>query len=255
MRTLRFYDRVGLLSPAQFTEAGYRLYAEEDLFRLQQILALKFLGFSLEEIKAFLQAEPHRLPEVLAQQKAMMREKRSQLDAILRAIEETEAVLQTGQCSWEAIARVIQVIQMEKKTDWVKKHFTDQQLQKMEELSQTAYTTEAREKLAQHGEWTEQDQQRASEQWAYVASESKRLAAAGADPAGPEAQAVAKLKCDLLSAFTQDDPEVQAGLNRWWQQFDALPKEEKPFDPAPFDAGDEGNKLLEQAIAIYQRKT
>src|SRR5690349_21847479 len=47
-RTLRFYDKVGLLSPSEYTEAGHRLYSDEDLWSLQQILALKFLGFSLE---------------------------------------------------------------------------------------------------------------------------------------------------------------------------------------------------------------
>lgn len=47
VRTLRFYDKVGLLSPTSYTEAGYRLYTDTDFLRLQQILALKFLGFSL----------------------------------------------------------------------------------------------------------------------------------------------------------------------------------------------------------------
>jgi len=135
---------VGLLSPAEHTEAGYRLYAEEDLFRLQQILALKFLGFSLEEIKAFLRAGPQRLPEALAQQRAMMREKRRQLDAILQAIDETEALLQAGEGCWEAIARGIQVIRMEQQKEWVKKYFTDEQQQKMEELGQSSYSAEAR---------------------------------------------------------------------------------------------------------------
>ncbi|MCW3053630.1 MAG: MerR family transcriptional regulator, partial [Chthonomonadales bacterium] len=51
VRTLRFYDKVGLLAPSAMTEAGYRLYAEQDLSTLQHILALKFLGFSLVEIK------------------------------------------------------------------------------------------------------------------------------------------------------------------------------------------------------------
>lgn len=54
-RTLRFYDKVGLLSPSEYTEAGHRLYSDKDLWSLQQILALKFLGFSLEEIKVCLQ--------------------------------------------------------------------------------------------------------------------------------------------------------------------------------------------------------
>jgi DNA-binding transcriptional MerR regulator len=58
IRTLRYYDKVGLLSPSQYTEAGYRLYTDADLLRLQQILALKFLGFSLEEIKHCLQIGP-----------------------------------------------------------------------------------------------------------------------------------------------------------------------------------------------------
>jgi MerR family transcriptional regulator, thiopeptide resistance regulator len=254
-RTLRFYDRVGLLCPAHHTEAGYRLYTEDDLFRLQRILALKFLGFSLEEIQACVEAGPQQLPEALAQQKAMMREKRRQLDGIIQAIEETEALLEAGECEWEAIARVIQVIQMEQKKDWVKKHFTDEQLRKMEELSQGAYSTEARQKLEQRGEWTEADQQKAQEQWTYLAAGARRLAAAGADPAGPEAQALAKLKCDLLSAFTQRDPEIETELKRWWEQFRALPKEEKPFDSAPFDPGKEGGELLEKAVVLYQQRT
>ncbi|HEY5002165.1 MAG TPA: MerR family transcriptional regulator, partial [Ktedonobacteraceae bacterium] len=74
VRTLRYYDKVGLLSPSLYTESGYRLYTNEDLLRLQNILALKFLGFSLEEIRALLQTGPKRLEEVLAQQKAMMEE-------------------------------------------------------------------------------------------------------------------------------------------------------------------------------------
>ena len=88
MRTVRFYDRVGLLQPSAHTEAGYRLYTEADFFRLQQILALKFLGFSLEEIKYCLQVGPTTLKASLALQKAMMQEKRRQLDDVIQAIAE-----------------------------------------------------------------------------------------------------------------------------------------------------------------------
>jgi len=102
-RTLRFYDKVGLLSPSEYTEAGYRLYSDEDLWNLQQILALKFLGFSLEEIKVCLKTIPEHLQETLATQKAMMREKRSQLDAVLRAIEKAEVLLKSSRGDWKAI--------------------------------------------------------------------------------------------------------------------------------------------------------
>src|SRR5215469_12153276 len=99
-RALRFYDKVGLLSPSEHNEAGYRLYSDEDLWSLQQILALKFLGFSLEEIKVCLQKNRERLQETLAMQKALMQEKRSQLDAVLRAIEQAEVLLKSNQGDW-----------------------------------------------------------------------------------------------------------------------------------------------------------
>ncbi|WP_054025714.1 MerR family transcriptional regulator [Bacillus sp. FJAT-28004] len=50
VRTLRFYDQIGLLSPSDQTESGHRLYSESNLSRLHQILSLKELGLSLEEI-------------------------------------------------------------------------------------------------------------------------------------------------------------------------------------------------------------
>ncbi|GGD91307.1 MerR family transcriptional regulator [Paenibacillus nasutitermitis] len=54
VRTLRFYDQIGLFSPSGQTESGHRLYSESDLSHLHQILSLKELGLSLEEIKSAL---------------------------------------------------------------------------------------------------------------------------------------------------------------------------------------------------------
>jgi len=54
VRTLHHYDRIGLLKPSGYTDAGYRLYRQEDLIRLQQIVTLKFIGFSLPQIKNLL---------------------------------------------------------------------------------------------------------------------------------------------------------------------------------------------------------
>jgi MerR family transcriptional regulator, thiopeptide resistance regulator len=117
VRTLRYYDKVGLLSPAAHTEAGYRLYTGEDLVRLQQILALKFLGFALDEIRRWLRGGPALLHEALAMQKAMMREKRAQLDIIITAIEQTEPLVHAGTQDWEPIVHIIEVIQMQQTPD------------------------------------------------------------------------------------------------------------------------------------------
>ena len=57
MRTLRYYDKIGLLKPSSYNEAGYRLYTKEDFPKLQQILTLKFIGLSLDEIKDILKED------------------------------------------------------------------------------------------------------------------------------------------------------------------------------------------------------
>lgn len=255
VRTLRYYDSVGLLSPSSYTEAGYRLYTETDFSRLQQILALKFLGFSLEEIRHCLHVGPASLQESLTLQKAMMREKRVQLDAIIRAIDETEELLEADNQDWEAIVKVIQVIQMTQSNDWHKKYFTDEQLQTMDELRRKATTEQARQKLkALHpNEWAEADQERVNEQYRFIKQELSRLVALGADPASPEAQNVARIHHELLFGFSQGDPDIEASVGQWWNEFYALPEEQRPIDMSMYTYTSEEQDLLDKATAIYQQ--
>jgi DNA-binding transcriptional MerR regulator len=166
VRTLQFYDKMELLSPSRYTEAGYRMYTEDDLIKLETILALKFLGFTLAEIKKYLEAGPQSVREALRQQKAMLTEKRDQLNLIIDAISETEEKLSSGQCDWEAIRHVIQVMQMEQKKDWVDKYFTPEQRIMLKELSKKSYSEEALKSLQERDEWTEEDQKRVDEQYA-----------------------------------------------------------------------------------------
>jgi DNA-binding transcriptional MerR regulator len=251
VRTLRYYDAVGLLPPSLHTRAGYRLYRESDLLRLQQVLTLKFLGFSLDEIKVCLRTGPQGLREVLAAQKAMMRERRDQLSTVITAIEETERALDAGCDSWPSIVKTLEALQMQQKQDWHDKYFTPEQRQTMDELSAASYSEEARRKLAARGTWTEEDQQRVDAQYAWIGAELKRLVAAGADPASPEAQAVAQRQRELLTAFTQGDPEVEAGLRRWWQSFNALPRERRPFK-APYSGAEA--EFMQKALAALDQK-
>jgi DNA-binding transcriptional MerR regulator len=257
VRTLRYYDKVGLLSPSLYTESGYRLYTNEDLLRLQNILALKFLGFSLEEIRALLETGPKRLEEVLAQQKAMMEEKRAQLDTIIEAIEETVLLVQTERCNWESIARVIQVIQMGQQNEhWSAKYFTPEQQKTMEELSRKSYTEEARQKLntLHSNTWTEEDQKRVDEQYRFVKQELGRLVAQGADPASAEAQHVAQIKNELGFGFSQGDVDVEASVGKWWEEFRALPEDQKPFDMSVYVYTEEEQEFLNKALEIYSER-
>jgi DNA-binding transcriptional MerR regulator len=251
VRTLRYYDKVGLLPPSRYTEAGHRLYTDDDLANLQQILALKFLGFSLDQIKRYLQTNPQRFQEVLAKQKAMLREKRTQLDTIIQAIEEAEKLVDSGQCGWEPIVHVIQVIQMEQNNDWVNKYFTPDQRQTLDTLIKDSYSDEAQQQLAARGTWTEEDQRRVDQQYAFLASELKRLVAEGQDPGSPEGQAAAKLQIDLLYEFTQGSREIEAGLKTLWQNVDSLPDDQKPVR-MPW--GLEESAFLAQAMEIYKQR-
>lgn len=229
VRTLRYYDREGLLSPTEYSESGYRLYSDKDLVDLQQILALKFLGFSLDEIKEFRKRGPRSLELVLRQQKEMMSEKRNQLDTIIQAIDEAEKLMKLGEQSWEPFVKVIQVIQMGQNQEWVKKYLSEDQLEKMQQLTDASYSDEAKAKLASWGEWTEEDQRRVNAQWAEVWDAVHKLTAASADPAGAEAQEMASKYKGLISAFTQNDPDISAGLNKWWQNNNSMPQEQRPM--------------------------
>ena len=250
-RTLRYYDQVGLLSPSHYSESGYRLYTDADYLRLQQILGLKYLGFSLEEIQQCLQNGPRQFKRALAIQKAMLNERKQHLESIIEKIEETEAKLAQGVQDWESVARIIEVIQMEEKKEWINKYFDAEQQQKMDDLSQAAYTDEDRQKLADWGKgWSEADQQEADRKWAELYAEAKRLADAGQDPAGSDAQALAGRWMALVGEFTHADPGIIAGLKKFWTQMDELPADQRPI-PKVLD--DRQQAFVDQALAIYNQ--
>lgn len=68
IRTLHHYDEIGLLSPSSRTSSRHRLYDEEDIIRLQQIMSLKELDFSLDKIKEFLENPEHNPKEIIEMQ-------------------------------------------------------------------------------------------------------------------------------------------------------------------------------------------
>ncbi|MBR4363112.1 MAG: MerR family transcriptional regulator [Ruminococcus sp.] len=83
IRTLQYYDRIGLLPPAQRTEAGYRLYDDTALERLQQILLFRELGFSLDEIKDILDSPGFDRGRALTQQIELLMLKKQRLEAMI----------------------------------------------------------------------------------------------------------------------------------------------------------------------------
>ena len=89
VRTLHHYDEIGLLIPEETTEAGYRVYSDENLETLQQILFFKELGFPLKKIKGIIDSPLFDRHEALKLQHKMLLEKRKQLDKMIGTIEKT----------------------------------------------------------------------------------------------------------------------------------------------------------------------
>lgn len=87
VRTLQFYDEIGLLKPTQSTQAGYRLYDEEALETLQQILFFKELDFTLREIKTILADPQFDKAAAFRQQRQLIRLKRDRLDGLLALLD------------------------------------------------------------------------------------------------------------------------------------------------------------------------
>lgn len=231
MRTLRYYDRVGLLSPSARTEAGHRQYTNVDLARLQQILALKFLGFSLDEISCCLRVSPPSMRSALQLQRAMLKERRSEIDQILATIDYTESALQDGCENWQSIVQLIRMFQMTQ--DFSKKFYTEEQRQRIAEWGQN---------------WTEEDQKVASQRWEAAIAELKRLVAAQEDPAGPAAQALAREWYDLVQSFTHGDKGIERGLANMYNEIAKMSEEQRPF-PMPFDKA--GGAFIDKALMVY----
>jgi DNA-binding transcriptional MerR regulator len=89
VRTLHHYDDIGLLVPDDLTEAGYRIYSEDNLATLQQILFFRELGFSLKKIKELLSSPSFDRQEAFEMQRKMLIAKRQQLDDMIDTIEKT----------------------------------------------------------------------------------------------------------------------------------------------------------------------
>ncbi|GKU77542.1 MerR family transcriptional regulator [Paenibacillus sp. L3-i20] len=89
VRTLHHYDEIGLLVPDQLTESGYRIYSEQNLELLQQILFFRELDFPLKKIKEIILSPSFDRLEALTMHEKMLQEKRSQLDRLLKTVAKT----------------------------------------------------------------------------------------------------------------------------------------------------------------------
>jgi len=92
-RTLRFYDHKGLLRPSGYNEQGHRTYADEDLLRLHQILTLKYLDYSLDEIGKYLEQDGQDFNASLEIQYELLLQKQQHIQRVLATLERIRAIV------------------------------------------------------------------------------------------------------------------------------------------------------------------
>ena len=216
VRALHHYDRLGLLKPSRYSHAGDRLYRESDVARLEQIVALKFIGFSLREIKNILKGRSTDLATALQRQREAIEDKRRRLQQAISAIKRAESVITTsGQANWEVFTKIIEVINMQTNKDWTRKYYSEEAKVEIEKRA-----------AGVPAEVIEQAQR----DWAQLIKEVKAAVAANEDPAGTKAQSLAARWVELVKGFTGGNAEIQKGLNRMYADRNNWPASmPKPF--------------------------
>ena len=227
VRTLHHYDHLGLLAPGARSEGGYRLYGERELLRLQQILTLKFVGFSLRQIRELLDGGALDLAATLRMQAAVLAGKRRQVDQAIAAVSRAEqAITEGASFDWQTFRAITEAITMEDSGEWVKRYYTEEQLQQ----------------LAQR--WSLEMQAEVTQKWADLNRDIE--ASRGIDPASAVAQAIAERYAALIEGFTGGDAAIAQSLSDLYADRANWPEGAQAQTPYSED----GAAFIQNAMAI-----
>ena len=190
VRTLQYYDRIGLLKPG-YSEGGRRIYQRGDILKLQQILFLKSLGFSLDEIgEKMLKRPMPDFSEVFTEQRELLAGQIGNLKKIVQMLDAAIAEIRIGkEISLEKLMVILEQLRQGNPYTFVVRYFGDEQLQHI------GRQFEAPEKSRQYMEQAKE-----------VFAALDRLYRHNADPSGPEGQELAARWWKMVSAFTGGDP-------------------------------------------------
>ncbi|HKZ27538.1 MAG TPA: MerR family transcriptional regulator [Rubrobacteraceae bacterium] len=207
VRTLHYYDEIGLLSPSRRTAAGHRLYTAGDVVRLQQIRSLKHLGFGLEEIQDCLD-RPEAFPlrrvvklhlSRLEEQIELRQKLRDHLEVLATRLDSAEEVSVEG-----FVKTAMEVIEMSER---IERYYTPEQLE---------YLEQRRRELGE-------ERIRASEEeWPELIEQVRAEMEAGTDPADERVQLLAQRWIELIQEFTGGDPGIERSLGNMWRQEESI---------------------------------
>lgn len=228
VRTLHYYDHIGLLKPSQMTAVGHRLYHYSDLIRLQQILTLKWMGFGLSEIKTMLERPDYDLPSAFAIQKNAVDRQIASLQAVSEALNRAQEL---------ADESTLQLI--------------IQGLSKLDGMDE--YYSEAAQLGIQTRRWAYTPEEMDGFQSAWQAVYAGFAENLDQPPDHPQVQALAAEMERLIQLFTGGDSETEVGL---WRFHQALPEHPEHEQAYAFQAqiSPELRQFIQTAYNLYLEK-
>lgn len=203
VRMLRHYDKLGLLKPSTRSNNGYRGYSESDLSKLQQIIALKFFGFELRQIKTMLQ-QKMAITEHLRVQKEMLNNQVIHLQQVQETLEATLTRLESsGIPNWNDLISLIERYRMgeELKKTWAGKAFTQEQLKTFVDVKQ---------------KFTDAQLKDYQERWKTLIKEVEDNL--HQDPKGPIGKRLAKAWVALIDEVWGNYPEIKEAVDKAYKE-------------------------------------
>lgn len=128
VRTLQYYDKIGLLCPSAESEGGRRLYSDKDMVKLHQILSLKYLGFTLDDIKNRVSKleNPSEIQFMLEEQATVVKQKIEEFSEALSTIEKLkEEIVQMKTVDFKKIADIMMLLKSKNECYWAIKYFDE----------------------------------------------------------------------------------------------------------------------------------
>jgi len=208
VRTLQYYDLEGLLPPSDETYGGRRLYSDKDMVRLHQIQSLKYLGFSLDEIRHHLVAldTPEDVAAALSQQASSLRTQIKALKKVLSDVEKLRAeCMAMDVVDFGKYADIVELLRAGNQNYWVVRALDDQLLGH----ARTHFDQDAGQAIL--------------DAWRQVCEHAARLEDAGEPPDGEAGQRVAAELWAMVEKFTGGDPGLLPNLVRFADSSDDWP--------------------------------
>lgn len=200
VKTLHHYDRLGLLKPSR-SAAGYRVYTQADLGRLEQIVALKFIGLPLKQIKQMLEHGLPQLPEALRLQRQALEAQQRRLGRAVEALRTAEHALPPdgSDAQPDVLKRLIEAIAMEDNMEILKSYFGEE-----------AWTR-----------WKARRSPDAAREWDALYREI--TAALDSDVRSAHARSLAERWLALIETEVGGDSSIRTGLIKAWTEGHRLP--------------------------------